>query len=382
MNHFAPESIWVDPGNNSPRFEAVEFMTMEGVKEVIICDEAFSSPEIKNGEFETVTYRSDIYSLGKLWLFLFDRNRKTLQEFQENVTSMMDLPLNQGFALARALRENPEERWPSVALMRESFDKTSGARNLSVYGFSEQGFRDLNEDSIFYKVFRCKNETIDRNLGIFVVADGMGGLDCGEEASGFCTKFMDQTLTETLFQVKDDSFTINNLISGTINRCNQELLGLSAKNAQKFGTTVVVAIVLGQAIYLGYVGDSRFYHLGVDHKIKFVSEDHSLVGKRLAEGELTEEEALVDPDKSMIYQALGLKAAIRVDHYSGELLPGEILLLCTDGISGVFTNRMIEKIFSDYADLKTAAKVLFYQAIEKGSTDNCSLIVVKGEEDR
>lgn len=382
VNNFNPDHIWIDE-NNNPIFECLEFFSNKDEKNIVIYNEGFSSPEVKGGAWESVGFQSDIYCLGRLFIYLYKSfTKKEMIEIKEISPIIKNLPLNFGFAVLKALSEDVEGRWKNIdELLSRISEKRS--QHISIFGVSEIGFREANEDSIYYSQKRVQSFDSSYNVSLMMVADGMGGLDCGEVASSFAIKYLsgslDKRITEFLLDmdrnVSDDKLII--MLTESIEECNLKLVEEREHISKKFGTTIVVCVLIDNTLYMGYVGDSRLYVFDEKGIIKYVTEDHSLVGKREAEGDLTEEEAMIDPNKNIIYQALGLKKTIRVDTKIMKLEMGDIILLSSDGICGSFLRRELESLFSDIESIENTAVKLCYEAFERGSTDNCSLILAQ-----
>lgn len=394
VNQFHPHCIWIDRAPLQPVFEALEFIADPADHEVIIYNEGFSSPEVREGNWEEVSFPADIFCLGKLLRFMLEPEHHETHEpgFAPNGDSwagLNSLGRHLGFGIGKCLRTQKLERWSSVVQLFE-YLRQRELEPVNLTGFTHVGFRELNEDAIYYSNRRIRCLDYSYDTAIAVLADGMGGLERGEVASNIVIRLihaeLERKINEQLIQPGNQEFEsapelISGLIREAITGCNMALVRQSADSEGQMGSTVVVAIIINHYLYMGYVGDSRLYIFDEAGQISFVSEDHSLIGKREAIGDISEAEALTHPGKNILYQAVGLKESIRVDTYGVKLKPGQKIMLCSDGISGSFLKSELTELFAAHPDITTLGDTLFLEALERNSRDNCSLIlaeIVKG----
>jgi protein phosphatase len=144
------------------------------------------------------------------------------------------------------------------------------------------------------------------------------------------------------------------------------------------GTTVTAALFDGSELGLAHIGDSRAYLLR-DGELRQVSDDHSLVGEMMRDGRLTEEEAAVHPHRSILSRALGTEPQARIDEFTEDLLPGDVLLLCSDGLSGPVPADAI-RVALTRSDPQAAAERLILEARRGGGPDNITAVVVRLDE--
>jgi serine/threonine protein phosphatase PrpC len=385
VNNYSPDVIWINTETNKPIFEAMDFFSLEESKSVVICVDAISSPEVRSGEWENVSFQSDIFSLGKLFLYFLDPScRNSLVNRPETFNDLKRLPISLGFTIGRCLKHPCDQRWNSIEQLIEQLSKNSRL-SISIFGFSETGFRSQNEDAIYYSNKRIVSALNCYDFSLMILADGMGGLDNGAQASSKTIEFISNKLEEEVKEYLGSKLHespsleehIPRLIEKSIQECNLKLIKEVLHLEKQWGSTAVVVVIVDNHFYMGYVGDSRVYIFDDKNNICYLTEDHSLVGKREAVGDLTEEEALIHPQKNVLYQALGLKEAIRVDGYNAELKLGQKVLICSDGISGSFLKRDLQLIFSSNEKLEELGLSLFYNALERNSSDNCSLILAE-----
>jgi serine/threonine protein phosphatase PrpC len=214
-----------------------------------------------------------------------------------------------------------------------------------------------------------------------VVADGMGGAAAGEVASQMAVdtlhgEFKNADLGGT---VKAEQNVIALLETG-INKANESIFkkGQESKEHQGMGTTLTGAVVLGDSLYLSQVGDSRGYVLRKG-KLVQMTRDQSLIGQLIEEGTLTEEQAEKLGGKNIILQALGVEETLKIDSKRYDILSGDVLLLCSDGLSGMVPDPKIEEILAGEPDLGKAARKLIEAANAGGGKDNITCILAKFE---
>jgi protein phosphatase len=207
---------------------------------------------------------------------------------------------------------------------------------------------------------------VDDAMGLVAVADGMGGHRAGEVASATALEALRAAITsgrplrESIEDANDAVFTKS--------RTDQDLHGM--------GTTLTAGtLVAGGTLLVGHVGDSRAYLLH-DGEMRQITEDHSLVEELVREGRLTADEAAVHPQRSIITRALGLDLAVEVDVYPVELAPGDRLLLCSDGLTGMVQPDDIAATLRRESDPNRAAAQLVELANHAGGEDNITVVVV------
>jgi len=202
---------------------------------------------------------------------------------------------------------------------------------------------------------------------LFAVADGMGGAQAGELASGLAASAL-----------RDDSERlggeqrVDELIQGA-NRRVYERQSQDA-SASGMGTTMTVALVEDGQVAIGHVGDSRAYLIR-DRALEQLTEDHSLVAELVRSGKLSPEEAEGHPQRSVITRALGTDPDVDVDTFSIEAKPGDLFLLCSDGLTSmVDDDTILREVERNRRDLKGAAKALVRAANKGGGEDNITVI--------
>ena len=242
-------------------------------------------------------------------------------------------------------------------------------------------YRDNNQDSLF--VFSAASITSDPApyFGLFIVADGMGGHDDGEKASGLATHIISQqVLSEVYIPLLRDKFEFNiraqpltDVLVEAIQEANQQVL----QNVPGAKTTVTAVALLGSMAYFAHAGDSRAYVIS-SGEIEQMTRDHSLVQRLIDVGQLTPEEALEHPQQNILYRSIGLENILEVDMTIQKLLPGSYVLICSDGLWNlVGDEEMVSMILDNSDNTPSAAQALVDLANERGGTDNISVIVLR-----
>jgi serine/threonine protein phosphatase PrpC len=274
---------------------------------------------------------------------------------------------------------------------------------LYVAGLTDVGReRELNEDRFYYRVVQASDEG---PLGLFLVADGMGGHLAGEVASQWTIGTLKRELAP-LFRPQDPSVTrrldaealaaigsgvtvrleetdLARLLGHAIERANQVLLGYARKHPEQasgMGSTLTLAVVEGDRATIAQVGDSRAY-LWRDGLLHQLTEDHSVPGALVKQGRITPEEAHEHPHRHVLYRCLGLKPKVEVDIFpSVALEAGDSLLLCSDGLWDMVcpASRMAAYLASEDSP-QAICRRLVDAANEAGGEDNITVVLIRVE---
>lgn len=235
---------------------------------------------------------------------------------------------------------------------------------------------------------RTQNEDrfcIDLSLGLYMVCDGMGGHQAGEVASGLAVEVVQKHLLEGRRDTQapiighyDASFlSQTNRLASAIRLANQAIHCEAHHRIDwaRMGTTVVSAVITGQILSFAHVGDSRLYLIR-DQTIHLLTKDHSLVMEQIRDGLLTEEEAERSAQRHIVTRALGVEATVDVEMGELPIINGDVLLLCSDGLTRGVSSRDIVRAVHDHADLQTASEKLIALANAAGGEDNATVILV------
>ena len=207
---------------------------------------------------------------------------------------------------------------------------------------------------------------------VFVVADGMGGAQAGEVAS--------QMVVEAFTEGLPEDGTPEERLSVVVQRANREIHARSRSDAASagMGTTVTAAYLDQDSVALAHVGDSRAYLLR-DGELSRLTEDHSLVEELLRGGKLTEEEAQEHPQRSVITRALGIEPIVEIDTWTYPLRAGDVVLLCSDGLTSMLSEQRVQQLLVGAADLGEAGDRLIAEANAAGGRDNITVVIFRVE---
>lgn len=235
---------------------------------------------------------------------------------------------------------------------------------------------------------RTQNEDrlcIDSSLGLYVVCDGMGGHKDGEVASGLAVEVIQKHLLEgrqntgaPIIGDYDAAFlSQTNRLASAIRLANHTIHRESQCRSDytRMATTVVSALISGQVLSFAHVGDSRLYLIR-DQTIQPLTTDHSLVMEQIRDGVLTEKEAERSTERHIVTRALGVEATVDVEMGELAMINGDVLLLCSDGLTRGVPSRDIVRAILDYPDLQTASEALVALANAAGGEDNTTVILV------
>jgi protein phosphatase len=233
--------------------------------------------------------------------------------------------------------------------------------------------RKRNED--FYRILAGKVGVPQ----IFIIADGMGGHSGGAVASQKAVNIIERALNNKKVW-KDNESNALDIIIDAMQKANTGLFALANKEEELegMGTTMIVSVFLNDKVYIGHVGDSRFYRIR-DSIIEQVTLDHSLVEALISGGEITRNEAQNYPGKNIITRAIGAFEDLQVDTYFFDIEENDIFIMCTDGLTNKLKDDEILKVISENDDLSEACKILTQEANERGGDDNITIILIKNE---
>jgi PPM family protein phosphatase len=214
---------------------------------------------------------------------------------------------------------------------------------------------------------------------LLAVADGMGGALAGEVASRLAVESLAEEIkTRTASAPSARASGLADIGRGAVLAANSRIReeGDAHRDRRGMGTTLTVAWIVGNAVELFQVGDSRAY-LWRGGKLEQLTKDQSLVGKLVEDGILSEEEAEKVAGRHIILQALGSEEALDIVHRSLPLEPGDVLLLCTDGLSGLVKHAAIEQVLKRGGTLDDMCVRLISLAEDEGGTDNVTVLLAK-----
>lgn len=236
---------------------------------------------------------------------------------------------------------------------------------VSARGATDVGrIRSANEDSFHV------------GDSVFAVADGMGGHLAGEVAS--------ETALQPVAELDGRVFANEAEALGALRQAvidaNTQVVTKAAGDPRYsgMGTTLTAVMIEGLRIHLAHVGDSRAYLLRGE-KFSQITDDHTLVQRLVDEGRLTPEQAASHPQRSIITRAIGVEDHLEVDSLSLEARPNDVLLLCSDGLTGPVSDNEIRRILGSTTDLEEATTALVDAALERGAPDNVTVVLIRFE---
>jgi protein phosphatase len=234
--------------------------------------------------------------------------------------------------------------------------------------------RERNEDSFFSASMWLQYHQGEEPFGVYIVADGMGGHQKGNEASSLAARVAAHSLiTEVYLPYLNRDFSANTKpitedLTLAVEQANRAVLA----QVPEGGTTLVLAMVMGNTAYVAHVGDSRAY-IFHHQALKQVTQDHSLAQKLTELGKSPEEAMKA---QNVLYRAIGQTETLEVDTHIQHLPPGARLLLCSDGLWGMVSDEQIAQTLAKEADPQAACAQLITLANENGGRDNITAILV------
>jgi protein phosphatase len=262
---------------------------------------------------------------------------------------------------------------------------------VHVFGRTDVGrVRDHNEDSFLVADLSSENASLQpevrtHHVGgrgtLFMVADGLGGAAAGEIASDLAINTVYEEMRERwMHSEKKDPQAFASALKAATEAANSKIFAYALEHPEHrgLGTTATVAGLLGDTLYLAQVGDSRAYVIRNGEAMQ-ITKDQSLMQRLVEAGELTQEEAERSERRNIILQALGPEPTVRIDLTHQQLRQNDILVLCTDGLSGLVKKEEIAEVVTGTDDLVEACRQLIDRANENGGPDNITAIVAKME---
>ena len=215
--------------------------------------------------------------------------------------------------------------------------------------------RNRNEDSFL----------LDHDASLFAVADGMGGHAAGDVASQTAIAAFAAAFSETR------SLTI------ALQSANRAVIERGAAEAGKagMGTTLTAVHVIGHSMLVGHVGDSRLYRLR-GNSLQQLTRDHTVAEEMIARGVLTRIDAMQHPANSMLTRSLGSRSEVEVDELREDLQPDDVLLLCSDGLTAMVTDEVVQTLLGQSKSLEERARDLIDAANLRGGVDNITVLVI------
>lgn len=228
--------------------------------------------------------------------------------------------------------------------------------------------RENNEDAVAF----------DAETQLCILADGMGGYNAGEIASGMAVAFIKSEMTRWLCQAGKNANTkeVRRAMEICVQNANHSIFNAANSNPQYngMGTTLVMAAFQGDRVMVGHIGDSRCYRLRGDD-FQQITKDHSLLQEQIDAGLITPEQALTSANKNLVTRALGVEDTVALEVNEHKVEAGDIYLMCSDGLSDMVRDEPISKIMMGSNDLQDMARQLVIAANECGGRDNISIVL-------
>ena len=237
---------------------------------------------------------------------------------------------------------------------------------MKTFSITDTGIiRETNQDYLF-----ASEKSVGNLPNLFIVADGMGGHRAGDYASRHTVERIVASITRS-----EEEKPIS-ILKEAIDKANELLIAESKRDETKsgMGTTLVIASIFDNIMYVAHVGDSRLYICG--QSIRQITRDHSLVNEMILMGEISEQEAKNHPDKNVITRAIGVKEHVEADYFEVELTNDELILLCTDGLTNMVSDDEIQKILVNDEILENKAEKLIKRANKNGGSDNITVMII------
>jgi serine/threonine protein phosphatase PrpC len=240
--------------------------------------------------------------------------------------------------------------------------------------------REHNEDTLFAMSTCISGEEIQYNLGLFIIADGMGGHQYGEIASATAVKkFVEIIVKKSILSgVLGTKKLTTQAVQGIVGIALEEAHKVVQLEAPGGGTTFTGAVILNQDIILAHAGDSRAYMYLPDGSLELLTKDHSLVGRLVELGQITEKEASTHPQRNILLRAIGQPEPFNPDISTTNFHNEGILIICSDGLWGVVSKHEIINVMQNGGNsLQDDCRKLVDLANAKGGPDNISVIMAK-----
>ncbi|MDO4312983.1 MAG: Stp1/IreP family PP2C-type Ser/Thr phosphatase [Eubacteriales bacterium] len=238
---------------------------------------------------------------------------------------------------------------------------------MKYYAMTDVGRRrEINQDYVY-----ATDQPVGPFPNLLVVADGMGGHKAGDFASKYTVEVVKKELEAS------KSGKPETILNRIIQVANRKLIEAASRDVklEGMGTTLVAATVIGNTLYFANIGDSRLYL--IDDNIRQLSKDHSLVEEMVRLGGIKAEDARNHPDKNIITRAMGVKSEAEADFYEFRIKRGDVILMCTDGLSNMVEDEDMFGLIKGSRDIVEAVQMLIDRANSNGGRDNIGVVLAE-----
>ena len=420
-----PDRLWWDSESGSLVVDTFERLvpqdSSDGEFQVV---NGFSAPEAYGVGEGGVGIRSDLYTAGAILHFAASGQRTDLESreqfFAFDPLTELDDPIlvacvagltaknpdhriSSGEEFSKALEEKFASAVPSAPIVATGSPVAAGAAPLSdsdspiltngcQYQVALQSHvgcvRTINQDACLQMRFTAIEKSQPRQANLVVIVDGMGGEAEGDKAASIALRTVAKEVLNASLSLKDERVTAPLLPAGAqernslvlenaLKRANTNIFEYAERHPHRrgMGCTVTACILEPNEVTLGHVGDTRAYHLRGSEMTR-ITTDHSLVGRLVEMGQLTEEEARNSPQRPVIYRAMGTNPEVDVDIYHQELQPGDRLMVSSDGVWEYFESGELNTILQQDESPDVIANQLVNICLQRGADDNATLAVI------
>lgn len=243
---------------------------------------------------------------------------------------------------------------------------------MQYYGMTDTGMqRKENQD-------RIEIPLKQNDAKLFIVADGMGGANAGGVASKMAIEYIKNAILDGIEETNYEKENLEELIRKSIVDANRYVYNKAKENKDYsgMGTTVSVALIVKNKVYIGHIGDSRIYRIR-KHIMRQLTHDHSYVQELVKNGTITKKEAETHPQKNILLKVLGCEPNVEPDVMVKGFIKEDILLLCSDGLTNmVDKDEIYEVVTNEKNKLENACNILVSEAKKNGGYDNISVILI------
>lgn len=225
--------------------------------------------------------------------------------------------------------------------------------------------RTMNQDYVF-----TSESPVGNLKNLFIVADGMGGYNGGGLASSLAANVMKDTIADS------NEVSVYRIFEEAVNKANATVHNEALKDSELegMGTTIVAATITGDCLQVCNIGDSRLYI--IDDDIRQITVDHSFVEEMIRVGGLDRESARNHPKKNIITRAVGAEESVTADYFTVKMTPGQLVLMCSDGLTNMVEDEDILRIVKSQRDLVSMTEELIKAANSNGGRDNIAVVLV------